>query len=74
MRVVLDIKEEKLDIFLTIIKNLKSDIIDGIDFLDNDLDIEPIERDSEDYKELREIKIQNNPKYSLSEAKEILGL
>jgi len=74
MRVVLDIKEEKLDIFLTIIKNLKSDIIDSIDFLDNEVDIEPIQKDSKEYKELQEIKIRNNPKYSLSEAKEILGL
>jgi hypothetical protein len=38
---------------------------------DNTLDIEPIEKDSKDYKE---IKAENNPKYSLDEVKAQLGL
>jgi len=38
------------------------------------LNIEPIEKDSEDYKEIETIKAQNNPKYSLDEVKAQLGL
>ena len=38
------------------------------------LDIEPIEKDSEDFKELQNIKAKNNTKYSLNDAKNILGL
>jgi len=38
------------------------------------LNIEPIERDSEDYQEIQEIKAQNNNRYTLSEVKAQLGL
>ena len=41
---------------------------------DNTLDIEPIEKDSKNYKEIQAIKAENNPKYSLDEVKAQLGL
>jgi hypothetical protein len=70
--VQLDIKDDKLNIFLTIIKNLKSDIIENIRTQDDILDIETIEtieKDSNDYFDLQDTKIQNNQKYNLDEAK-----
>jgi hypothetical protein len=74
MQIVLDIKEDKLDIFLTIIQNLKNGLVESINIPDNYMDIEPIEKDSEDFEELQEIKAKNNTKYSLNDAKDILGL
>lgn len=74
--VQIEVSEDKLELFLTIIQNLKNDIVKSIRVPNkvNDLDIEAIEKDSEDYKELQAIKAQNNAKYSLDEAKAQLGL
>jgi len=74
MQIVLDIKKDNLDTFLTIIQNLKNGLVESINIPDNYMDIEPIEKDSEDFKELQEIKAKNNTKYSLNDAKDILGL
>ncbi len=70
----IDIPDEKLDLFLTIIRNLKDDIVKNIKIKDEILDIEPIEENSEDYREIQRIKLQNNPKHTLNDAKKILGL
>ena len=72
----IEVAEDKLELFLTIIQNLKNDIVKNIKLpnRDNNLDIEPIEKDSEDYKEIQAIKAENNPKYSLDEVKAQLGL
>jgi len=74
--VYIDVEEDKLEIFLTIIQNLKHDIVKNIKISNklNSLDIEPMEKDSEDYQEIQAIKAQNNPKYSLDEAKAKLRL
>ena len=72
--VQLDIKDEKLELFLTIVKNLKDDIIENIKVKNNLLDVEQIDKDEVDFKELQSIKEQNNKKYSLEETKKILGL
>ena len=69
----LDIADDKLDTFLTIVGNLKNDIVQNIR-LQNTLDIEPIEADSEDFLAIQTIKNENNAKYSLAEAKAKLGL
>ena len=72
----IEVAEDKLELFLTIIQNLKNDIVKNIKLpnRDNNLDIEPIEKDSEDYKEIQAIKAENNPKYSINEVKAQLGL
>ena len=70
----LDIKDDKLNTFLTIINNLKSDIIENIRIGDDVLDIEEIERNSDDYLDLEKVKSENNKKYSIDEAKTKLGL
>ena len=70
----LDIKDDKLDIFLTIIKNLKDDIVENIRTKEDILDIESIELNSADYIDLQNIKKQNNKKYDIKETKTILGL
>ena len=67
--VQLDIKDDKLNTFLAIIKNLKSGIIENIRTQNDILDIESIEKDSSDYLDLQNTKVQNNQKYSLDEAK-----
>jgi len=74
--VQIEVAEDKLELFLTIIQNLKNDIVKNIKLpnRDNNLDIEPIEKDSEDYKEIQAIKAENNPKYNLEEVKAQLGL
>ena len=72
--VQIDIADDKLDTFLTIIENLQKDIVKGIKLKDNGLDIEPIEADSPDFIDLQITKNENNPKYSLAEAKAHLGL
>lgn len=69
----LDIADDKLDTFLTIVGNLKNDIVQNIR-LQNTLDIEPIEKDSADFLAIQKIKSENNPKYSIAEAKAKLGL
>ena len=70
----LDIHDDKLDLFLTIIQNLKDDIVKNIKIKDEVLNIESIEGSSEDYSDIQVIKSQNNPKYSLNDAKRMLGL
>ena len=70
----LDIADDKLDTFLTIVENLQKDIVQGIRLKDNGLDIEPIEKDSQDFIDIQRIKKENNPKYSIEEAKAKLGL
>ena len=69
----LDIADDKLDTFLTIVGNLKNDIVQNIR-LQNTLDIEPIEKDSADFVAIKKIKSENNPKYSIAEAEAKLGL
>ena len=72
----IEVAEDKLELFLTIIQNLKNDIVKNIKLPSKELslDIEPIAKDSEDYKEVKAIKAQNNPKHSLSDVKAQLGL
>jgi hypothetical protein len=72
----IEVADDKLELFLTIINNLKKDIIQNIKLADNQniLDIEPIEKDSQDYKDIEAIKAENNIKYSLDEAKDKLGI
>ena len=70
----LDIADDKLDTFLTIIENLQKDIVQGIRLKDNGLDIEPIETDSQDFIDIQLTKKENNTKYSINEAKAKLGL
>ncbi|MBE0490731.1 MAG: hypothetical protein IBX44_00595 [Sulfurospirillum sp.] len=72
--VQLDIQDDKFQAFLTIIKNLKDDMIKDIRTSDAILDIESIKIDSQDYLDMQNIKKEQNPKYSLQEAKELLGL
>ena len=72
--VQLDIADEKLDTFLTIVENLQKDIVQGIRLKDNGLDIEPIEKDSRDFIDIQLTKDENNLKYSIDEAKAKLGL
>ena len=72
----IEVADDKLELFLTIINNLKKDIIQNIKLADNQdiLDIEPIEKDSQDYKDIETIKAENNIKYSLDEVKAKLGI
>jgi uncharacterized UPF0160 family protein len=70
----LDIADDKLDTFLTIVENLQKDIVQGIRLKDNGLDIEPIEKEGQDFIDIQLIKQENNPKYSIEEAKAKLGL
>jgi len=72
--VQIDIADDKLDTFLTIVENLQKDIVKGIKLKDNGLDIEPIEADSPDFIDLQLTKNENNTKYSFAEAKAHLGL
>ena len=70
----LDIADDKLDTFLTIVENLQKDIVQGIRLKDNGLDIQPIETDSQDFIDIQLTKKENNTKYSINEAKAKLGL
>jgi len=72
--VQIDIADDKLDTFLTIVESLQKDMVKGIKLKDNGLDIEPIDADSLDYIDLQVTKSENNTKYSLDEAKAKLGL
>ena len=69
----LDIQDDKLNAFLTIVDNLKSGIIEKIRFQNEILDIENIERDSADYLDVQQTKNENNKSYSIAQAKEKLG-
>jgi hypothetical protein len=72
----LEIKSDKLELFLTILRSLKSDIVKSISINKKpiSLDIEIIEKDSSDYLLIQEAKAENNPSYSISEARKQLGL
>ena len=67
--VQLDIADDKLDTFLTIVESLQKDIVKGIRLKDNGLDIEPIEKESPDFIDIQLTKEENNPTYSIEEAK-----
>ena len=66
------IKDNQVERFLQYLNELKSDIIDNIKI--KSLNIESIDKNSSDYKEIMVIKKQNNKKYSLDETKKLLGL
>ena len=70
----IDIKETRLNTFLTILKSLKDDIIDNVTINNYDLDIESIDENDSDFLEIMKIKEENNKKYSLNDAKNVLGL
>ena len=70
----IEVADDKLDTFLTIIENLQKDIVQGIRLKDNGLDIELIEKDSQDFIDIQLTKKENNPQYSIDEAKAKLGL
>ena len=70
----IDIPDDKIDTFLTIINNLKKDIVQNIRLKNNDLEIEPISRDSQDFKDIQAAKAEHNTQYSIDEAKAKLGL
>jgi hypothetical protein len=70
----LDIADDKLDTFLTIVENLQKDIVQGIRLKDNGLDIESIANDSQDFIDIQLTKNENNPQYSIEEAKAKLGI
>ncbi len=72
--VELNIKDGKLDLFLTIIENLKEDIVENIVIKDQLLDIQALKNDDIDYIDLQNTKSQKNQKYNLNEAKELLNL
>ena len=72
--VQLEIADDKLDTFLMIVENLKNNIVQSIKIKSNGLEIEPIERDSQDFIDIQLIKKENNPTYSIEEAKAKLGL
>ncbi len=69
----LDIQDDKLNTFLTIVDNLKNGMIDKIRFQSDILDIENIEKESPDYLDIQRTKNENNKSYSIEEAKEKLG-
>jgi hypothetical protein len=75
--VVLDIKDDKFDFFLSFLNNLKDGIIENIEIKSNqklELDIETISVDSPEFKEIQNIKKRENQKYSIEETKKLLGL
>ena len=75
MRTVqIEVADDKLDTFLTIIENLQKDIVQGIRLKDNGLHPEPIETDSQDFIDIQLTKKENNPQYSIDEAKAKLGI
>lgn len=72
--VQIDISDDKLDTFLTIVENLQKDIVQGIRLKEDTLDIEPILTESQDFIDIQLAKKENNTKYSIDEAKAKLGL
>ena len=72
--VQIDISDDKLDTFLTIIENLQKDIVKGIRLKGSTLDIEPVLEDSQDFIDIQLAKKENNSKYSINDAKTKLGL
>jgi len=70
----LDIQDDKLNTFLTIIDNLKAGIVEQIRFEKDTFNIEAIEKDSEDFYDIEATKKENNKQYSINEARAKLGL
>lgn len=70
----LDIQDDKLNTFLTIINSLKGGIVEQIRFEKDSFDIETIEKDSEDFRDVETTKKENNRQYSIDEARAKLGL
>ena len=70
----LDIQDDKLNTFLTIINNLKGGIVEQIRFEKDTLDIEEIKKDTEDFYDIEVTKKENNKQYSIDEARAKLGL
>ena len=68
----IDVKDDKVDVFLQFLTELKNDVIDSITIKNKLKDIESIDENSQDFKELMQVKKQNNEKYSISQAKEML--
>ena len=71
--VQLDIQDDKLNAFLTIIDNLKNGIVEKIRFQDDILDIENVENNSSDDLDIKATKKESNQNYSLDEARIKLG-
>ncbi len=59
--------------FLTIVKSLKSGMIQSVRTDSDILDIESIRTNSVDYIDIENLKKKNSQKYSIGEAKEKLG-
>ncbi|MDM8568631.1 hypothetical protein QUF50_03785 [Thiotrichales bacterium HSG1] len=70
----LDIPDDKVSVFLTIINSLKSGIVEEVRMQEDILDIEAIEKDSDDYLILQQAKKENNQKYDIDDARAKLGL
>jgi hypothetical protein len=70
----LDIKDDKFDMFLSMIKNLKNDIVEDIRIKDQILDIKPLNENSSDYNDIKNTKLENNKKYNIQDAKRILKI
>jgi hypothetical protein len=70
----IDIADDKLDTFLTIIGNLRKDIVQDIRLKEDILAIEPILKESQDFIDIQLTKKENNVQYSIDEAKAKLGL
>jgi hypothetical protein len=73
----LEIRSDRLEFFLTLLRSFKSEIINSIK-VDKKiiplLDIEPIEKGSSDYLAVKEAEAENNPSYSIQETRRQLGL
>jgi len=74
----IDISDSIYEHIMFFLKNLPSNLIKisvkEEDFKNNLIDIESIEKNSNDYDELIKIKKEDNPKYSISQTREMLGL
>ena len=74
----IDISDSIYEHIMFFLKNLPSNLIKisvkEEDFKNNIIDIESIEKNSNDYDELIKIKKEDNPKYSISQTREMLGL
>jgi len=69
----IDIQDDKLQTFLTIINNLKGGIVEQIRFEKDTLDIEKVEKNTEDFYDIEATKKEDNIKYSIDEARAKLG-
>jgi hypothetical protein len=70
----LDIQDDKLNTFLTIINNLKGGIVEQIRFEKDTLNVEEVKKDTEDFYDIETTKKENNRQYSIDEARAKLGL